>query len=189
MKCGTIGLSVLVLLCIGVTYAFGLEYSAEIVNRSPAGTVTGKIYVADEKVRMEMAGVTTISRADKKVVWVIMPEQGMYMEQPFDPEKMVGATEKMPGEVERIPLGSDTFDGKRVEKYRIVYTSSAGRAVVIQWIEPSSQIPLKTEAEDGSWSMEYHNLRLGRPDTSLFEVPGGMRKFVMPDVSDMMQTE
>ena len=91
--------------------AMALDYSADMVSTTQEGSFNGKIYTAGEKIRMEMAGSITITRIDKNVVWVIMPAELMYMEQPFEPEKVAGATEKMPGEIERALLGREALDG------------------------------------------------------------------------------
>ncbi|MFA5146034.1 MAG: hypothetical protein WC515_01440 [Candidatus Omnitrophota bacterium] len=169
------------------TAALALDFSADMVSTTRAGSFTGKIFAAKDKVRMDMAGAVTITRMDKDVAWVLMPQQNMYMEQKLDPERIAGATEKMPGEMERTLVGKDTVDGKMTDKYLIVYTSKEGRATVFQWIDPVSGIPLKTAAEDGSWSVEYRNLMVGAQDDSLFEIPSGYQKFAMPDISDMMK--
>jgi hypothetical protein len=39
---------------------------------------------------------------------------------------------------------------------------------------------LKTQAEDGSWIMEYRNIRQEAPSASLFEIPQGYQKLAMP---------
>ena len=167
--------------------ALALDFSADMVNTSKEGSFTGKIFAAKDKIRMEMAGAVTITRMDKNVAWVIMPQEKMYMEQPFDPEKIAGATEKMPGEIERTLVGHDTIDDRAADKYRIVYTSNEARATVFQWVESASGIPLKTEAMDGSWSMEYKNLVIGAQSDSLFEIPAGYAKFVMPKMADVIR--
>ena len=167
--------------------AQALDFSADMVTTANGQRMSGKIYVTQNKVRMDMAGTTTISRIDKNVAWVLMPQQGVYMEQPIDPEKISGTAEKMPGEVERVSLGPDTVDGRAATKYKIVYTSNAGRAAVVQWVDNASGIPVRTESEDKSWVMEYKNLKLGAPDDSLFEIPSGYQKFAMPNMDDIMR--
>ncbi len=171
--------------CVNVVWAF--DFSADVVSTAGGRTFNSKIYVSNDKTRMEAAGATTISRMDKKVVWVIMPQQNMYMEQPVDLERASATTEKMPGEIERTPLGADTVDGKAVEKYRIRYTSNGAEAVMLQWIDPKTKIPLKTASEDGKWIMEYKNLIIGPQPEDLFNVPAGYKKFAMPDMKEMMR--
>lgn len=168
----------------GSLWAF--DFSADVVSAAEGHSFTGKMYVSGDKTRMDAAGAVTITRIDKNVAWVIMPGQNMYMEQPLDPQSVAGAAEKMPGEIERVLIGPDTVDGKATSKYRIRYVSREGEAVVLQWIDPRTGIPVKTAAEDGSWSMEYKNLKVEKQDDGLFEIPAGYQKFVMPNMQDMM---
>lgn len=168
--------------------AAALQFSADVVNTARgSGSFNGKAYAADDKFRMEMAGMITITRMDKGVMWVIVPDQNLVMEQPIDMSKVIGATEKMPGEVERTLLGPETVGGRAANKYRIVYTDKGARATVIQWIDTASGIPLKTSSEDGSWTVEYRNLVVGSPDPSLFEIPAQYSRMQMPNMADMMR--
>jgi hypothetical protein len=167
--------------------AEALEFSADMVSTAAGRSATGKMFVANDKVRMEMAGAISITRIDKKLVWLVMPDQGMYMEQPFDPMKIAGATEKMPGEIERTFLGEESVNGRNARKYRVTYSTAGRRDTVLQWVDIQSGIPVKTSAEDGSWSVEYKNLRVGPQDTALFEMPQGYTKFEVPNMADMMK--
>lgn len=186
MKRAVLAVTVLTVLSIaGVAQA--LDFSADMVSTARGQRMSGKIFVADDKIRMDMAGNVTITRMDKQVVWILMPQQLLYMEQAFDPEMVAGATEKMPGEIERSALGPGTVDGRAATKYRITYASREGRATVIQWVDKASSIPVKTEAEDGSWAMEYRNLKTGPQDAPLFEIPAGYTKFTVPNMADIMR--
>jgi len=183
MKIGAI-IFCLALLVTGT--ALALDFSADMVSSvKGGGSFTGKIFVAKDKVRMDMAGSTTITRMDKDVAWVLMPQQRIYMEQPLDVDKVVVAAEKVPGEIERTSLGSDTIDGRPANKYKIAYTSKGERAEVFQWVDSASGIPVKTVSMDGNWSMEYKNLSTGAQDASLFEIPAGYNKFSIPNMADM----
>lgn len=166
---------------------YALEFSADVVTEAKGQRMDGRIYVADKKVRMDMAGTSTITRMDKNVTWLLMPQQPLYMEQPIDPARIAGATEKMPGEVSRTPLGTDLVDGRPADKFRITYTGPGGEASVDQWVDKATGIPVKTVAIDGSWTMEYRNLNAGPQDPSLFEIPAGYKKFSMPTMADMMR--
>jgi hypothetical protein len=68
-------------------------------------------------------------------------------------------------------------DGKTADKYRIVYASGNQKVAFLTWIVSGLNIPAKTAAEDGSWSMEYKNIKTGRQPDSLFEIPPGYKKF------------
>lgn len=169
-------LAVMILLFSFGGIATAQDFSADLVFTINGGVFTGKIYVAKEKTRTEMPPAITITRVDKSVVWVLMPDQKMYMEQPLKPENIVASTDKMPGEIERKHLGTETVDGKKTEKYRIVYTVEDKRETIFQWIDTGSGFPIKTAAEDGSWVMEYKNLKIGKQPDALFEIPAGYRK-------------
>jgi hypothetical protein len=166
-------------------FVFASDFSADMVSVSSGTRAEGKIFVSEQKVRTEMAGAVMISRLDMKVNWMIMPDQRMYMEQPFDPKMLSGVSEKMPGEIERTPLGKEMVDGRQADKYRVVYESAKGKESMLQWLDEASLIPVKMSAENGSWVIEYSNLNVGPQDPSLFELPAGYTKMAMPDISKL----
>lgn len=163
--------------CIFTGIANAQDFFADMVSTTKAGTFSGKIFVAKEKARMEMLQSVTITRMDKNVVWILIPDQKMYMEQPLKPENVVAATEKMPGEVERKLIGPETVDGKTANKYRVVYSVADKKETSFQWIDIDSGLPLKIAAGDGSWVFEYKNLKTGPQPDTLFEIPAGYQKF------------
>lgn len=169
--------------------AFAQEFSADVVTTQGGNSMTARVFVSGEKSRMETVGNATISRMDKKVVWILMPDQKMYMEQAFDPAKMITGSQKVEGELERVPLGKDTVDGRAADKYKVSYEIEGIKNEMYQWIESGSNLPLKSAALDGSWSVEYRNIKTGPQPDSLFEVPPGYKKFSMemPDIENMMK--
>ncbi len=154
-------------------------FSADIVTAHGKQTMQGKIFVAGDKMRFETAGVVSITRMDKKVVWMLMPTEKMYMEQPIRLENVVPSSEPMAGEVERTLLGTETVNGQTANKYRITVQTDSRRHSFLQWLAADSALPLRTAAEDGSWWQEFRNIQVGVPDASLFEVPNGYKKFAM----------
>jgi hypothetical protein len=166
--------------------AVAQDFSADMVSTTKAGVSTGKIFVAKEKTRMETPQTTIITRIDKNVVWILMPAQKMYMEQPLKPENVVATTDKMPGEIERKLVGKETIDGETTNKYKIVYVTADKKETIFQWIAADSGLPIKSAAVDGSWIIEYKNLKTGKQPDPLFEIPTGYQKFslgvpVMPE--------
>lgn len=168
--------------------SYAEDFSADMVSSSPEGSFTGKIYVSGEKSRMEMPEAITISRMDKKVSWVIMPGEKMYMEQPLDPHSAASTQEKTGEEIERKAEGKETLNGRSTTKYRVAYKAEGKREEVFQWIDEAAHIPVKTAAVDGSWSSEFKNIKTGSQDQSLFEIPAGYRvmSFDMPDMKNLL---
>lgn len=188
MKKSVFAISALFAVSLAAT-VFAQEFSADMVMTQQGVTTNAKVFMSGEKSRMETSGSISISRMDKKVMWILMPEQKMYMEQAFDPGKMMVSSGKVEGELERTPLGKDTVDGRVAEKYKVTYEIQGTRNEMYQWIEGGSNFPLKTASLDGSWSAEYRNINTGPQPDSLFEVPDGYKKFSadMPDMGDMMK--
>jgi hypothetical protein len=139
--------------------------------------------------RMETQESISISRMDKKVVWILMPKDRMYMEQPFDPAQAVATAEKMVGEIERKLVGQEMVDGKMASKYQVVYSINGRRETMFQWFVSGFKMPVKSAAVDNSWTMEYKNIKTGKQPDSLFEVPAGYEKFStqMPTMKDIFK--
>lgn len=170
---------------------YAADFNADIVTVSPEGSFTAKIYVSGDKSRTEVEGTASIARNDKKVVWVLIPVQNMYMEQPFDPRTAASTKEKMEGEVERIVEGHETVSGRPTTKYRVVYETQGRHESIFQWIDEGAHIPVKTAAVDGSWSSEFRNISTGPQNPELFEIPAGYNKMSiqMPDMNQVIDNE
>lgn len=168
--------------------ALAEDLSADMVSTFQSQVSQGKIFISNNKVRMEVPEAITISRKDKGVVWVLMPQEKMYMEQALDPNKTVSTSEKIEGEIERKLLGKEMIDGKMADKYQVTYDVSGTRQTVLQWIVPGLMFPVKTAAADNSWTMEYRNIKTGHQPDSLFEIPTGYQKFSaqMPSMQDIL---
>ena len=169
--------------------AFAEDFSADMVSRSPQGSMTAKMYVSGNKSRIESAGTITITRLDKKVAWILMPNEKVYMEQPLDPRSAASMQEKVDGEVERKEEGKETVNGMMTTKYRVTVASQGRRESMFQWVDEDMNFPVKTAAIDGSWSTEFKNIRRASQDLRLFEVPPGYSKMSFggaPDIGALM---
>jgi len=180
-----ISLSVLLVLFVFTGMVLALDYSADIVNKVKGRTYNSKIYFSKEKIRNEMtqAGHSMISiiRLDKKVMYSIMPEQKMYMQMAMQPEKTLGMTDKVPGQVDRKKVGRENVNGVGCDKYLATYVNKATgvKDSVYLWLS-ADNIPMRTADLKGTYLMEIKNLKKGPQPNSLFEVPAGYRKQAMP---------
>ena len=154
------------------------SFSADMVSTMDGQTVRAKLYTTGQKTRMEMQENIVITRLDRNVSWVVMPAQGMYMEQPINPRQMAHTSKEFPGETERVSMGTETVDGNPAEKFKVTYTESGASQSVYQWIR-DGRFPIKVQAVDGSWSMEFKDMRIGAQPDSLFEVPAGFQKLAI----------
>ncbi len=128
-----------------------------------------------------------ILRNDLGVMWMVMPSQSLYMEQPIDLSMAAKTSSTMPGEIERIPQGSESVHGKAAEKFKVTYEAAGRRDSVYQWIA-QGQIPVRTQSLDGSWTVDFKNVSTGPQSPDLFEVPPGFKKFAVPSMGDLMKS-
>jgi hypothetical protein len=163
--------------------AMAQELSATIVSTSGGQTATMKVYMKPDKYRTdhEAAGSSTIVRRDLNKVWMIMKGQKAYMEMPgVTDEQIRTAEEKVKGEVNRKKVGSETVDGHPSIKYQVTAKADGNVVQTYQWWATDINFPVKTAAVDGSWTMEYRDIKLGKQQNSLFEIPSGYKKMTIP---------
>jgi hypothetical protein len=153
------------------------DFSADmIISTRGEKDVKGKIYMQGNRMRMELDDVgdekaVTISRPDKKVVWILMPEEKMYMEQPFQEDpKMKEWTPSM--EEQSKFIGNETVSGMDCKKYQV-----KGKETYY-WISEKLNFPVKTQDPDST--MVLKDIRIGNVPGGLFEVPKGYEKFSIP---------
>jgi len=173
------------ILLLAASLGQAAEFSATSVTKAGGMEIPGKIYVKDSKVRNEVqaAGQTGIHilRPDKKVVWIIMPQQKAYMEMPISQEaqqKMMPLTEDQKAKMKKV--GTETINGYACDKYETTMSHQGKSMKVFSWVATDLGLPIKIVSEDGSFSMEYKDIKTGEVADSLFEVPQGYQKMKMP---------
>ncbi len=162
------------------------EFSADVITQADGQTMSGKMFVSKDKMRFEMPEAITISRLDRKVSYVLMPSEKMYMEHPIDRLAAAKTAVQSEGEVDRVAMGKETIDGKDTDKFRVTYKDGQGTTTVFQWID-SNGIPVKVASEDGKWSVEYKNISANPQPESLFEVPSDYQSMAIPNMASMYQ--
>jgi hypothetical protein len=168
------------------------DFSADMVQKSPMGTMKGKAFFKGSNFRQEMnlqgRKQVTIFRKDKGVVWVLMPEQMMYMEMPTGSQQNTVPVD--PDELEEMGtkkyLGKEKINGYMCAKY--LYTPndpSIGTATY--WISEKLNFPIKIESDgpSGNMVMEYRNIDEKTVSDALFEIPSGYQKMSMPMMPGM----
>ena len=159
--------------------ARAVEFSADLVIQ-PKGdeAMSGKIFVKGEKVRQETAeeGETQIMiiRPDKKVTWMITPEEKTYMEMPYQSEDKTFEEWTAEKEKKAKFLGEETASGLPCKKFETVEDGEK----TLFWIPKQFAFPIKVE--DSEVVMEYKNIKEGSVPDSLFELPAGYEKISMP---------
>jgi hypothetical protein len=165
------------------------EYSADQVAGSGDKTVKSRVYHAPGKQRMDMeeggGKQFIITRADRKLFWIVMPEQKMYMEKSLEEGKKE-RRDLTDCSFTQKAAGKETVNGVEAAKSEIevscpdkseyggtMWTSKEGILVKMDAVA-------KGKGSEGRFRMELKNLKIGRQDPKLFEVPPGYQRIKMP---------
>ena len=143
---------------------------------------THKFFIHDNgnKFRLEIktreAEMITITRLDKKVTWLLMPESKTYMEQAFDPNawKDYQCDENFLA-TKAKKIGEETILGYKCD----IYNYKEGSDNITISVSQKEKILLKSIVESGKKKavMEAKEVKIGKLDGSLFEIPAGYQQF------------
>ena len=176
---------VAIMFCLAASLVQAAEFSANIITRAEGQEMRGKIFMKGQKIRNELdaEGQTniTIVRPDKKVVWMVMPAEKMYMEMPVTDEAQEKLLIKKPEDQAKMKLlGTETVNGYECDKYEMSTTVEGKPVKQYNWVAKKLGMAIKVEAADGSFSMEYRDINMAGVADALFEVPQGYQKMAMP---------
>ncbi|WP_455389026.1 DUF4412 domain-containing protein [Petrachloros mirabilis] len=168
-----------------------VEYSADSVMQTEEGTIEQHVYVTPTKERREMLtgsgdGAVQIFRHDSKVMWQLMPSEKMYMEHKMGERK---GNDPSQWDFEETVMGEETLNGIKVIKYKTIATSTDGKKYGgFSWrtkegISIKSDLLYKEGNEKSRMMTELKNVKIGRQDPKMFEIPEGYTKF---DMAGMM---
>ena len=162
------------------------DFSARMESEANGMKTKGRMFFASDRQRVEMdeggqgGGAVMIVRMDKKVIWMLMVDDKQYMEMPVTAQRQAVAPD--PDKViKRKKLGSETVDGHPCTKEQVTVKGADGMDEEFYWwFATDIKWPIKTAAVDGSWSQTYREIKFGRQDPALFELPKGYTKVDMP---------
>lgn len=165
-----------------------VEYSADETMETAEFAFDGAVAVSGDKERREqlIEGMRqiTITRHDKKVVWTLLPEQQMYMEMKLG-EGGSGQGDLSEFDIEQTTVGQEEVNGVATTKSKIVMTARNGDKMGGFWWVSRDGIVVKldvigmTEGSKMRMKKELRNVKLGRQDPALFEIPAGYEKMSM----------
>jgi hypothetical protein len=165
-----------------------VEYSADSTIQNEEGTIQQHVYATPTKERKEMLtgagdGGIQIFRYDTRLMWILMPSEQMYMEhaiagrsQGNDPSQWT---------YEDTVVGEEMLNGVKVTKYKTIATSTDGKKYGgFSWrtkegISVKQDLLYKEGNDKKRMLTELTNLKIGRQDPKLFEIPEGFTKLDM----------
>lgn len=196
-------LPVIILMWIGGTdFCGAAELSADLVSRSWMGVVTtAKVLLQGEKVRIVYGTgqhrVIDIYRGDKDkgVWWMLNPQDRTYTElcgrdsrwttyHQSSLEYLGLANHDVKPMIAGKQTGTESVNGYVCQKfvYNILNKRGQIAAHLTQWYSSRLGIPIKLQYKSGDHIVfkELRNITEKKLKDSLFEVPAGYRKIVLP---------
>ena len=167
-----------------------VEYSADSVIETAEVSMKGRVHYAPTRERREMVmgrggdKMITITRHDKKVAWTLMPSERMYMEASIAQAKT--SADPSSYKVEQTVVGPETVNGVSTTKSKIIMTGPKGEKMGGFMWTTRENIVVKMDAiaidkkQKHRYKTELTNLKVGKQDPKLFEVPAGYEKMSIP---------
>jgi hypothetical protein len=171
-------------------------------------------FMKGDRVRVETGGATMIGDTAKEKMLLLMPDQKIYMEMKLDPKQIV---KEQVGEIadEMVATGvKDTIQGYPCEEWAVknpngqteiclvdgfgpylkTPSDPAHAAATASWedkIMKNGGFPFRIREKDAGGKLKSEivvtTVEKKKLSETLFTVPGGYRKFAMPDFSDLFK--
>ena len=160
---------------IGVGAAVALEFVADLVTKKDGHAQRTGIYYKQDKWRLEHNTngpvSITIVRKDKQVMWLLLARMKHFKTLAYDPRQALRVNERLDGETAREEIGSEVLEGHPTTLYEVVAREGTEDVAYYQWVAMDIHFPLRLARKDGSWTVEYRNLKLRALPDELFQIP------------------
>ena len=168
-----------------------VEYSADQSMGDGERMVSSRIHQAPGKIRMEFreggGEQAVITRIDRKLIWTLMIPDRMYMEMPMEGEQKTRDIRQC-SVTSRKAGGKEEVNGISAAVSEIEAACPDGSGVSGKIWTTRDEILVKMDAvsrkaggEKGQRVvLEMKNLKIGKQDPALFEIPPGFSKLAMP---------
>ena len=171
------------------------EYSANVVFETKEGSFRTKVFNSASHERREMsesgANMITIINKESKTMYMLMPDEGMYMEISGS-SPMASMAPKQPEmddyNFEQTEVGKETINGVATTKYKMIMTSKSKPDMKLGgffWLS-KEDILVKMDAmsvdkkSKDRIKIELTDLKIEKQNQSLFEIPSNLQKMSMP---------
>lgn len=168
------------------------EYSAASTIGSGEKAQHGRLWRTPVALRHEMTDgrqpQTVIARLDRKLAWVLLPEQMLAIEVGLEnfglPVELLAGG----GGVTQTPVGQETIAGMRTTKVHVEREAQSGpRFDGYVWTTAEGIIMKLTgtgenNGRQGAVDVSFRDVKIGRQDPSLFELPAGYRRMALVGV-------
>jgi hypothetical protein len=141
--------------------------------------------------QMGMDKMVILKLADKQAAYIVYPGLQSYCDMPAGKK---GNTE---GKVDKTELGKDTVENHACTKSKLTFTAKDGQtSEALVWEATDMKnfpIQYQTVDEGQTTTTTFTDIRMGKPDAALFELPASYKKYdnmqqmMMGNMQRMMQ--
>ena len=176
-----------------------VEYSADSSMETAEVSMQGHVNYTPTRERRDMVmdggdKMIMIMRHDKKVAWTLMPSEKMYMEMSIAQAGAQNKSDPSQYKIEQTVVGPETVNGVNTTKSKIIMTGPKGEKMGGFMWTTKDNIVVKMDAiavdkkQKLRFKTELTNLKIGKQDPKLFEIPAGYTKMSMgmPSIGEMM---
>jgi len=136
--------------------------------------------------QMGLSQVISIIRPDKKLIYVIYPDQKSVLTMPM-PKEDAEAAEKIP-KIEKTALTNETIDGHSCVKNKVIVSDDKGQMLdAITWNATDlKNFPIQIQTiENGKTTVvRYKQVQVAKPAANQFEPPAAYAQYT--DMMDLM---
>lgn len=160
------------------------EFSADMIQKMQGHTQTGKVFIKDKKMRMEMntPGNTMvhIMLPEEKKTIMLMTKEKMYMEMTAANNPPSSDKEELEKVATLEQLGTETINGYLCDKYQVIFHDK-NQGTMTQWYSKKLNFPIKmiSKSPHGEVVTEYQNIKEGPVPDSSFIIPPGYKQMPM----------
>ena len=174
-----------------------VEYSADQTMETAEASMTGKVYATPTKERRDMnvsgENITMIMRRDKNTAWTLIPSQQMYLE--VSTKEIKQQSDNLDNyKIETTAMGKEKVNGVECDKSKVIMTkNSDGSTMSGFWWVSKDGIVMKMDMlsneknEKTRFKIELNNLKIGKQNPTLFEIPAGYSKMVLPSMDNIQE--
>ncbi len=142
--------------------------------------------------QMGMDKMVILKLADKQAAYIVYPGLQSYCDMP-------GGKGSPEGKVDKTELGSDTVENHACTKSKLTFTAKDGQtAEALVWEATDLKnfpIQYQTVEEGQTTTTTFSDIKMGKPDAALFELPASFKKYdnmqqmMMGNMQRMMQQQ
>ena len=161
------------------------------MDMSKMGNVSGGDLDGMKQMGMDQMVILALPEKEQSATYMVFPNLKSYCDMP-NPNK--GSTD---GTLEKTELGSDTVEKHACKKSKLTFTGKDGKtAEAIIWEAVDLKdfpIQYQTVENGQTTTTTFSDIKMDKPDASLFELPagykkfGGMQEMIMGNMQRMMQ--